>query len=93
MTLLNKSDIISGQHIVVFKDGVKAHDKVAWFQELSLQGAPGNSASQEAFQGIKHVYDMGSFQGLAGQFHREALEQLRGHPDVGERSVGRARWT
>lgn len=77
--LPNKASALPDQYLIVFKSGVKAAANAAWFQDLSFQDTTGDSVSSN---GIKRVYDMGSFQGLAGRFHREALDQIQRHPDV-----------
>ncbi|KAG0298092.1 serine protease [Linnemannia gamsii] len=37
---------------------------------------------EEFAGGVRHVYDMGSFQGLAGRFRPEVLNEIRRNPDV-----------
>ncbi|KAF9428980.1 serine protease [Podila epigama] len=82
-----EAETIPDSYFVVFKSGVRASDNAAWVQELhqtnlKQSGCHESVNSEQPFEGIKHVYDMGEFQGLAGQFHPEVLNEIRKNPDV-----------
>lgn len=80
-----EAEIIPDSYFVVFKSGVRASDHSAWVHELADVSATGcHSATDEesSFSGVKHIYDMGDFQGLAGQFHPDVLNEIRKNPDV-----------
>lgn len=79
-----EAEIIPDSYFVVFKSGVLASDHSAWVHELADVSASGCHGSDEksSFSGVKHVYDMGDFQGLAGQFHPDVLSEIRKNPDV-----------
>ncbi|KAG0345163.1 serine protease [Podila humilis] len=87
-----EAETIPHSYFVVFKDGVRVNDHSAWVQDLHESSLAASSASgchgdDEAvpvpsFNGIKHVYDMDKFQGLAGHFSPDVLNEIRKHPDV-----------
>jgi len=77
----SEGDIIPDAYFVVFKSGTKAKEQSSWVQSLHRQSAWASSFDEEE-AGVRHVYDMGLFQGLAGRFGPEVLEEIRLHPDV-----------
>ncbi|KAG0292579.1 serine protease, partial [Dissophora globulifera] len=81
-----ESDVIPDSYIVVFKSGVRAQEHSAWVRDLQRESAAiGNwedNSSDEMLSGVKHVYDMGPFQGLAGRFSPDVLDMIRSNPDV-----------
>ncbi|KAF9333693.1 serine protease [Podila minutissima] len=80
-----EAEIIPNSYFIVFKSGVRASDHSAWVHELadvSATGCHGATDEENSFSGVKHVYDMGDFQGLAGQFHPDVLNEIRKNPDV-----------
>lgn len=103
LSLALESNAIPDSYLVVLKDGVRAHD----FSTLAAQSTHSSDFSSshqftfgrrptslwnDIVSGIKHVYDIGPFQGIAGRFHPEALHLIRTNPAVAyvERdSVGR----
>ncbi|KAG0372145.1 serine protease [Mortierella sp. AD032] len=87
-----EADTIPDSYFVVFKDGVRVHEHSAWVRELHHQDVAVNGAfwdngsyegtEDQSMGGVRHVYDMGSFQGLAGRFRPEVLDEIRRNPDV-----------
>ncbi|KAF9084671.1 serine protease [Mortierella sp. GBA35] len=85
-----EADIIPDSYFVVFKDGVRVHEHSAWVRELHHEDVAANGAlwgdngedGEGLGSGVRHVYDMGSFQGLAGRFRPEVLNEIRRNPDV-----------
>lgn len=86
-----EADTIPDSYFVVFKDGVRVHEHSAWVRELHREDMVANGAmwdggefggDDEFMSGVRHVYDMGSFQGLAGRFSPEVLNEIRRNPDV-----------
>ncbi|KAG0047998.1 serine protease [Gryganskiella cystojenkinii] len=73
-------DIIPDAYFVVFKEGARAKEQSSWVQSLHLQSAWSSNDGGEA--GVRHVYDMGTFQGIAGRFSPEVLSEIRQNPDV-----------
>ncbi|KAG0274709.1 serine protease [Linnemannia exigua] len=45
-------------------------------------GRASSSVWDDIADGIKHVYDIGSFQGIAGHFQPDALHEIHKHPAV-----------
>ncbi|KAF9136805.1 Suppressor of the cold-sensitive snRNP biogenesis mutant brr1-1, partial [Linnemannia schmuckeri] len=83
-----EADTIPDSYFVVFKDGVRVSEHSAWVRELHHQDVAANGAmwdggefGDEFMGGVRHVYDMGSFQGLAGRFRPEVLNEIRKNPD------------
>ncbi|KAF9122188.1 serine protease [Mortierella sp. 14UC] len=102
----SNSSVVPDSYLVVFKEGgVRAHDFSALAQGFQKSHTASSSSSQFTFggqgsssiwsdiaSGIKHVYDIGSFQGIAGHFQPDALREIRSHPAVAyieHDSVGR----
>ncbi|KAF9380177.1 serine protease [Mortierella sp. AD011] len=82
-----EADIIPDSYFVVFKDGARANENAAWVHDLHRRDIAQNGVWENEYDGsiasgVKHVYDMGSFQGLAGRFRPEVLEEIRKNPDV-----------
>ncbi|KAG0198775.1 serine protease [Mortierella sp. GBA30] len=76
-----EAEVVPDSYFVVFKNGVQANEHSAWVQDLhqrdvSVNGLWGSDG------GVHHVYDMGSFQGLAGRFRPDVLDEIRQNPDV-----------
>ncbi|KAF9082550.1 serine protease [Mortierella sp. AD031] len=105
---LAESKSVPDSYLVVFKDGFRAQDfsaRIQGFQkrdmspsQITFGGSRSSSSSgsssvwNDIAKGIKHVYDIGTFQGIAGHFRSEALDEIRRNPKVAyvERdSVGR----
>lgn len=78
----SNADVVPDSYIVVFKDGVRANDHSAWAANLHKRDLTANGIWDNIASGVKHVYDMGSFQGLAGRFRPDVLDEIRKHPDV-----------
>jgi len=82
--------VVPDSYIIVFKDGFKAHsfstqtyDHNKQIAPTEHQGTAGDSGRwSEITKGIKHIYDLGSFQGVAGQFHADTLAEICRHPAV-----------
>ncbi|KAI7820831.1 serine protease [Gamsiella multidivaricata] len=83
-----EAELVPDSYFVVFKDGARAQDQAVWIRELHHQNLQVNGATwvhvgnDGMTSGVKHVYDMGSFQGLAGRFSPGLLEQIRRNPNV-----------
>jgi len=78
----SNADVVPDSYIVVFKDGVRANDHSAWASSLHKRDLTANGMWDNIASGVKHVYDMGSFQGLAGRFRPDVLDEIRKNPDV-----------
>ncbi|KAG0266279.1 serine protease [Linnemannia exigua] len=78
----SNADVVPDSYIVVFKDGVRANDHSAWASTLHKRDLTANGMWDNIASGVKHVYDMGSFQGLAGRFRPDVLDEIRKNPDV-----------
>ncbi|KAF8923028.1 serine protease [Dissophora ornata] len=76
------ADIVPDSYFVVFKGGVRANDHSAWVHDLHKRDMTANGVWDNIASGVKHVYDMGSFQGIAGRFRPDVLEEIRKNPDV-----------
>ncbi|KAG0359070.1 peptidase S8/S53 domain-containing protein [Gamsiella multidivaricata] len=76
------ADIIPDSYFVVFKTGVRANDHSAWVHDLHKRDVSMNGIWDNITSGVKHVYDMGPFQGIAGRFRPDVLEEIRKNPDV-----------
>ncbi|KAF8978055.1 serine protease [Entomortierella lignicola] len=82
-----EAEVVPDSYFVVFKDGVRASENAAWVKDLhrhdiAVNGVWDNEFDGTFTSGVRHVYDMGSFQGLAGRFRPEVLEEIRKNPDV-----------
>ncbi|KAF9901050.1 serine protease [Linnemannia zychae] len=91
----SSSKVVPDSYLVVLKEGgVRASDFLAHSRRSHNSHSP-SSPSQFRFggqgsssiwndiaSGTKHVYDMGSFQGIAGRFQPDALREIRSHPAV-----------
>ncbi|KAG0359647.1 serine protease [Gamsiella multidivaricata] len=82
-----EAEVVPDSYFVVFKDGVRAYDQAAWVsdlhhQDLMMNGAWDDGFDESMINGVNHLYDMGSFQGLAGRFRPEVLDEIRRNPDV-----------
>ncbi|KAF9583450.1 serine protease, partial [Lunasporangiospora selenospora] len=79
------AEVVPDQYFVVFKEGSRAWEYSSWIRELHESDLSARGILHESFDGfeggIRHVYDMGPFQGLAGRFSPEVLEQIRRHPE------------
>ncbi|KAF9994559.1 serine protease, partial [Modicella reniformis] len=75
------ADIVPDSYFVVFKSGVRVQDHSAWVQSLHKRDLSVNGIWDSFTNGIKHVYDMDSFQGIAGRFRPDVLEEIRKNPD------------
>ncbi|KAF9130839.1 serine protease [Mortierella sp. 14UC] len=78
----SNADVVPDSYIIVFKDGVRANDHSAWATSLHKRDLSANGIWDNIASGVKHVYDMGSFQGLAGRFRPDVLDEIRKNPDV-----------
>ncbi|KAI1299948.1 serine protease [Mortierella claussenii] len=81
------AEVVPDSYFIVFKNGVRVNDHEAWVRDLHhhdvrLNGAWDNEFDDNFASGVRHVYDMGSFQGLAGRFRPEVVEEIRRNPDV-----------
>ncbi|KAF8924225.1 serine protease [Dissophora ornata] len=85
-----EAEVVPDSYIVVFKSGVSVSDHAAWVRDISFRDTVRNDASDDdddslgdgIASGVRHVYDMGEFQGLAGRFRPDVLDEIRRHPDV-----------
>ncbi|KAF9172909.1 serine protease [Mortierella sp. AD011] len=76
------ADIVPDSYFVVFKSGVRASENSAWIHDLHKRDISINGIWDDFASGVKHVYDMGSFQGVAGRFRSDVLDEIRKNPDV-----------
>ncbi|KAF9133497.1 hypothetical protein BGX30_012269 [Mortierella sp. GBA39] len=88
LSLVVESKAVPDSYLVVFKDGVRANDS-STLATQSFHSSDSSSSRQFTFggrptsvwndivSGVKHVYDIGTFQGIAGRFHPEALHLIR----------------
>ncbi|KAF9106993.1 serine protease [Mortierella sp. AM989] len=76
------ADIVPDSYFVVFKNGARANEHSAWISDLHKRDMSINGIWDDFTSGVKHVYDMGNFQGVAGRFRRDVLEEIRKNPDV-----------
>ncbi|KAG0004892.1 serine protease [Entomortierella chlamydospora] len=76
------ADIVPDSYFVVFKSGVRASEHSAWIRDLHQRDISINGVWDDFTSGVKHVYDMGSFQGVAGRFRSDVLDEIRKNPDV-----------
>lgn len=81
------ADIVPDSYFVVFKDGVRAEEHSAWVQNLHKRDLYANGFWDNFNSGVKHVYDMGAFQGIAGRFRPDVLEEIRRNPAVSSSSI------
>ncbi|KAK3809168.1 MAG: serine protease 1 [Benniella sp.] len=82
-----EADVIPDSYFVVFKNGARVHEQAAWVRDLHhrdvmANGPLSNDLNDGEVSGVKHVYDMDAFQGLAGRFSPDVLEEIRRNPDV-----------
>ncbi|KAK3816476.1 MAG: peptidase S8/S53 domain-containing protein [Benniella sp.] len=77
-----EADIVPDSYFVVFKDGVRAEEHSAWVQDLHKRDLHVNGVWDSFNSGVKHVYDLGNFQGVAGRFRPDVLEEIRKNPAV-----------
>ncbi|KAG0030630.1 serine protease [Podila clonocystis] len=77
-----EADVIPDSYFVVFKNGVRANDHSAWVHNLHKRDMSVNGIWDNITSGVKHVYDMGEFQGIAGRFRPDVLDEIRKNPDV-----------
>ena len=77
-----EADIIPDSYFVVFKNGIRAQDHSAWVHDLHKRDLTANGLWDSISSGVKHVYDMGEFQGIAGRFRPDVLDEIRKNPDV-----------
>lgn len=85
-----EAEVIPDSYVVVFKDGARVHEQAAWVRDLHHRDAMTNGnwyndLGDNEVSGVKHVYDMDAFQGLAGRFSPDVLEEIRRNPDVSVR--------
>ncbi|KAG9070544.1 serine protease [Linnemannia hyalina] len=88
LSLAVESKAFPDYYLVVFKDGVRAND----FSTLAAQNFPSSGFSSsrqftfggwpisvwnDIVSGVKHAYDIGTFQGIPGRFHPGALHLIR----------------
>ncbi|KAF9351575.1 serine protease [Mortierella sp. AD094] len=83
----NRAEVIPHSYMVVFKNGIRANDHSSWFRNLygrdiDRNGVWVDELHNEVDGGVKHVYDLGSFQGIAGRFRPEVLDEIRRNPIV-----------
>ncbi|KAG0293111.1 serine protease [Dissophora globulifera] len=76
------ADIVPDSYFVVFKTGVRANEHSSWVHDLHKRDMSNNGFWDNITSGVKHVYDMGPFQGIAGRFRPDVLEEIRKNPDV-----------
>ncbi|KAG9322073.1 hypothetical protein KVV02_005001, partial [Mortierella alpina] len=76
----DNAEVIPDSYFVVFKNGIRAQDNSGWVQDLHQRDVSVNGLS-DLDSGVRHVFDMGSFQGLAGRFSPEVLDEIRRNPD------------
>ncbi|KAF8975528.1 serine protease, partial [Haplosporangium bisporale] len=77
-----EADVIPDSYFVVFKNGIRANDHSAWVHNLHKRDMSVNGIWDNITSGVKHVYDMGEFQGIAGRFRPDVLDEIRKNPDV-----------
>ncbi|KAF9897081.1 serine protease, partial [Lobosporangium transversale] len=83
-----EAEVVPDSYIVVFKDGVRnLNEQATWIQDLhrrdvALNGAWENSFDGSLESGVRHIYNMDSFQGIAGRFRPEVIEYVRRHRDT-----------
>jgi hypothetical protein len=71
--------LIGGSYIVTLKDGIDAavaKSHIQWVGEVHKR-----SINKRDTKGVEKTYT-GNFNGYAGTFDDETLEQIRGNPDV-----------
>ncbi|KAI1306536.1 serine protease [Mortierella claussenii] len=76
------ADIVPDSYFVVFKNGVRAHEHSSWVSDLHKRDMTINGIWDNITSGVKHVYDMDGFQGIAGRFRPDVLEEIRKNPNV-----------
>ncbi|KAF9192465.1 serine protease [Haplosporangium sp. Z 767] len=76
------ADVVPDSYVVVFKDGVRANEHASWVHDLHKRDLNANGIWDNIVSGVKHVYDMGQFQGIAGRFRADVLEEIRKNPNV-----------
>ncbi|KAF9939438.1 serine protease [Mortierella antarctica] len=76
------ADVVPDSYVVVFKSGVRAADHSPWVHSLHKRDLSMNGIWDNFASGIKHVYNMDQFQGIAGRFRPDVLEEIRKNPDV-----------
>lgn len=81
MLVSENAEVIPDSYFVVFKNGIRAQDNSGWVQGLHQRHVSVNGLSDHD-SGVRHVFDMGSFQGLAGRFSPDVLDEIRRNPDV-----------
>lgn len=86
MLASDNAEVIPDSYFVVFKNGIRAQDNSGWVQDLHQRDVSINGLSDRD-SGVRHVFDMGSFQGLAGRFSPEVLDEIRRNPDVSSISL------
>jgi len=79
------ADVVPDSYVVVFKSGVRAADHSPWVHSLHKRDLSVNGIWDNFASGIKHVYNMDQFQGIAGRFRPDVLEEIRKNPDVSKR--------
>ncbi|KAF9391293.1 serine protease [Mortierella sp. AD011] len=87
MVSSSEAEVIPHSYMVVFKNGIRANDHSTWFRDLHGRDIAQNGVWVDELHnkvdgGVKYVYDIGSFQGIAGRFRPEALDEIRRNPIV-----------
>lgn len=77
---------IPDSYLITLKSGVLVYDHVAWFRDLHDNSISMNdmktTSKKGCLGGVRHVYDIGEFQGLSGRFSQDAIEKIRKNPLV-----------
>ncbi|KAF9431480.1 serine protease [Entomortierella beljakovae] len=84
---LTNAEVIPDSYLVVLKENVLANDHSSWFRDLyekdiTKNGAWHSLSDKGDLGGVRHIYDIGSFQGIAGRFRPEVLDEIRRNPYV-----------
>ncbi|KAG0339679.1 serine protease [Podila horticola] len=87
-----EADVIPDSYFVVFKNGVRANDHSAWVHNLHKRDMSVNGIWDNITSGVKHVYDMGEFQGIAGRFRPDVLDEIRKNPDEATLKIPDVTW-
>ncbi|KAI1499292.1 peptidase S8/S53 domain-containing protein [Biscogniauxia marginata] len=74
---LQDGDILPGKFIVSLKPGTEAESHLAWVQDIHRR-----SVSRRDTIGLDKAYAIGRFQGYAGEFDDETIEQIKGNENV-----------
>ena len=88
------ADVVPDSYIIKFKDHVDEHKASAhhdWIKQIhnggeqerfELRKRELGSSLVEAFDGMKHTFNIEGFKGYSGHFHESVIEKVRNNPDV-----------